>query len=84
MSQRRGDSRLRVWGAERGGAVPNWAGSAGLGKVAPALKLEADLQVTTAEHFTPSLSAHGIISKHVKTPAQAYHYWLHRMFRKWQ
>ena len=48
---------LRVWGAERGEAAPGWAGGAGPGKAAPGLELDAYLQVTTAERFTPYLSA---------------------------
>ena len=47
---------LRVWGAERGEAVPGWAWGAGLGKAAPGLELDAYLHVTTAERFTSYLS----------------------------
>jgi hypothetical protein len=57
VCQRRGDRRSRVWGAERGGAVPDWVWGAGPGKAAPGLELDAYLQVTTAERFTPYLSA---------------------------
>ena len=57
VCQRRGDRMLRVWGAERGEAVPDWARGAGPGKAASGLELDAYLQVTTAERFTPYLSA---------------------------
>jgi hypothetical protein len=53
VCQRRGDRLLRVWGAERGGAVPEWARGAGSGKAAPGLELDAYLQVTAAERLTP-------------------------------
>jgi hypothetical protein len=33
VCQRRGDSMLRVWGAERGGAVPDWAEALGRGRL---------------------------------------------------
>ena len=55
VCQRRGDRRL--WGAERGEALPGWARGARPGKAAPGLKLDAYLQVTTAERFTHYLSA---------------------------
>ena len=57
VCKRRGDKRLRVWGAEGGGAIPDRASGAEPGKAAPGLEIDAYLQVTTAERFTPYLSA---------------------------
>ena len=60
VRQCRGDRRLRVWAAERGGWFQTGHEAAGPGKGAPGLELDAFLQVPTTERLTPYLTSHFI------------------------